>query len=1211
MHIVGVYGTLVKIEAKSFTYNLIPPDYDYILLIDTEGLLSIEKGDEQYDKRLILFCLAISHLVIVNVKGEINETLKQMLLLCTQSLKYLGETHITRSTVHFVLNQRSDPNKANCERQLKIIQDDLIAHGLNNLIDLGANNFHILPTAFNSNEFEDPNVKNCVTLSTNIKFVTDVQNLCKLFVDLSFKIIHDTGNHFSIPTKWIEYANSVFQIIKKYPDLTYFKDIFEREQNNKIRQEIRIDLEKYLSPTEAQLLINKEKTNNRYYIQDSFRIEQERIFRILEKNLEEKITKYAVSENVRQRSIRFLQVQVAIQFRSWEVSAIMAGDRDKLNKMMQDNDSILRQFAIDTLSENLSIDRSSAVEEFETMWKNRFASIESKFDSEVQWKQSIELVCRLYDVFNQDALPSLDNILTFLPFLVTLDRLDETDVLHESLLKIRNECTCKASNINFLVSQSTTNVYKICLTDLQKQYTYLNIYEFLVIPNDNDSKSTAKRWIRSDLSKDFCQEINNNWQTIVRVSYCFETFIVSVHEIFKLKINDEPSTGIILLQDILGIVNKLIQDMNQELNIFNVSISKSFESILHICAVLSIALFYYHQQKTHFNSIIKSIEQNKAKWQHCFIRMVSIQENDNENIANDLVDQFLEILFQSFDQQKTEIHRKYVENERATLNWYYIMKELDNEVYEATDDWLMRYVLHPTEIIIERFDQRWTKLETKIRQQFNIYMNSHLETIDEFFHVIKGIKISLKLNDENALTLVDDIFEPSSNSFYSNPFDKKLCMAKLINQYLSGEPIPAQITVKNDATYTLQRKWQEIINTMPLLSDQLKDIFRSMKSTFETYTIIYTNTFLDKIISQQTQKKEVFRTWMTAFVESSCCSTRERLQTQLRGCQAQCPCCKRLCDVDHRLNNAIPAGQGENRHQCQSGHQIRGMSGIRYELTNEASTLRCEMIKDNDAIVTSRGRRQKWIDFKNIHDDWNFGDPRIREIQNTSCTYIWSRIGEQLCQNFGNGMKFVKQNSPLPTNHFIFLLDHSGSMNQTSSISKNITCQRKLTPWEHLLKAVREFIQIRIQNEHHTDQLTFIVFGRRAKRVYDREKIDHIDVDRLNMSMSTCGKSTNFNAVFNKLIETLDEIRHDPMCNNFRQIIIFLTDGEPYFYPTSELECLSMHYKSMIAHFWIMGLGNYNKKMLHKISEDMQGQLMDIKESEDLIEAYSEIANES
>ncbi|CAF4545306.1 unnamed protein product [Rotaria sp. Silwood2] len=269
------------------------------------------------------------------------------------------------------------------------------------------------------------------------------------------------------------------------------------------------------------------------------------------------------------------------------------------------------------------------------------------------------------------------------------------------------------------------------------------------------------------------------------------------------------------------------------------------------------------------------------------------------------------------------------------------------------------------------------------------------------------------------------------------------------------------------------------------------------------------------------------------------------------------------------------------------------------------------MIKDNDAIVTSRGRRQKWIDFKNIHDDWNFGDPRIREIQNTSCTYIWSRIGEQLCQNFGNGMKFVKQNSPLPTNHFIFLLDHSGSMNQTSSISKNITRQRKLTPWEHLLKAVREFIQIRIQNEHHTDQLTFIVFGRRAKRVYDREKIDHIDVDRLNMSMSTCGKSTNFNAVFNKLIETLDEIRHDPMCNNFRQIIIFLTDGEPYFYPTSELECLSMHYKSMIAHFWIMGLGNYNKKMLHKISEDMQGQLMDIKESEDLIEAYSEIANES
>ncbi|CAF4366728.1 unnamed protein product, partial [Rotaria sordida] len=66
----------------------------------------------------------------------------------------------------------------------------------------------------------------------------------------------------------------------------------------------------------------------------------------------------------------------------------------------------------------------------------------------------------------------------------------------------------------------------------------------------------------------------------------------------------------------------------------------------------------------------------------------------------------------------------------------------------------------------------------------------------------------------------------------------------------------------------------------------------------------------------------------------------------------------RLCDIDHRLDNATPVGQEENRHRCQSGHQIRSMGGVRYEIINEASTVWGEIIKDEDSIVTSRGRRQ-------------------------------------------------------------------------------------------------------------------------------------------------------------------------------------------------------------------------------------------------------------
>ncbi|CAF3923753.1 unnamed protein product [Rotaria sordida] len=130
-----------------------------------------------------------------------------------------------------------------------------------------------------------------------------------------------------------------------------------------------------------------------------------------------------------------------------------------------------------------------------------------------------------------------------------------------------------------------------------------------------------------------------------------------------------------------------------------------------------------------------------------------------------------------------------------------------------------------------------------------------------------------------------------------------------------------------------------------------------------------------------------------------------------------------------------------------------------------------------------------------------------------------------------------------------------------------------------------------------------------ATRIYNREKLNHIDMDRLNIPMSMCGQGTNFSVAFAMLIETLDGIKNDSTCNSLRQTIIFLTDGEPQIYPTSELERLSTDYKSMITDFWIMGLGNYNKKVLQQINEKMQGKLTDIEKPEDLIEAYAEIAD--
>lgn len=47
----------------------------FVLIIDAEGLLSIEKNDESFDKKLMLFSMACSKKLVINVKGDINSSL--------------------------------------------------------------------------------------------------------------------------------------------------------------------------------------------------------------------------------------------------------------------------------------------------------------------------------------------------------------------------------------------------------------------------------------------------------------------------------------------------------------------------------------------------------------------------------------------------------------------------------------------------------------------------------------------------------------------------------------------------------------------------------------------------------------------------------------------------------------------------------------------------------------------------------------------------------------------------------------------------------------------------------------------------------------------------------------------------------------------------------------------------------------------------------
>lgn len=61
---------------------LIRTDYDEvkeILVLDSEGIFSIERNDPKYDRKLVIFCMAVSNLLLINIKGELNAEIEKVL----------------------------------------------------------------------------------------------------------------------------------------------------------------------------------------------------------------------------------------------------------------------------------------------------------------------------------------------------------------------------------------------------------------------------------------------------------------------------------------------------------------------------------------------------------------------------------------------------------------------------------------------------------------------------------------------------------------------------------------------------------------------------------------------------------------------------------------------------------------------------------------------------------------------------------------------------------------------------------------------------------------------------------------------------------------------------------------------------------------------------------------------------------------------------
>ncbi|CAF2128208.1 unnamed protein product [Rotaria magnacalcarata] len=418
----GIYGSLAKSNSK---------DFDYIMIIDTEGLSSGEKGDLEYDRRIVLFCLAVSHLVIVNVTNLTSE-LNNLVTLCAHSLQNIGVSRVPEPMVHFVINQQQgklDGKKD--EKAMESLLENLTKHNLQDVIKITKETFHALPLAYKSERLceQDKDSPNAVRTLPN--FIEVAQLLCGTLMSSAKTCFEKSKTIFSDPEQWLDFAKTIFDILLKFPDLTYFTDIYEKTQDDEIRNHIRHEIENKLPPERLRKLVNDTCKLSEKNLQLEVNSLFGEIYEGLDKYLSERLKIIKASATIRTRATEFFNTQYSGLKKAWEITALQANDKERSEELWHTGGDELRQLVENMIKHSTNETYESAVNKFEDMWQNKINSINEKFNREERLHTAIKFIYPNYHSIEKTNLIASTEILKLLRPVQDMEQLD--------LLKLKEE----------------------------------------------------------------------------------------------------------------------------------------------------------------------------------------------------------------------------------------------------------------------------------------------------------------------------------------------------------------------------------------------------------------------------------------------------------------------------------------------------------------------------------------------------------------------------------------------------------------------------------------------------------------------------------------------------------------------------------------------------------------------------------------------------
>lgn len=747
----GIYGSFIKTNRS---------DFQYILLIDADELSDAEREEPQYDRRIVTFCLAVSHIIIVD---EVHSTLQSILTLGADSLKRLSVPKIAQPIVHLIFGENTNLNIENNQTNIDQMIADLKRFDLDDSIDIRADYVHTLLSAFKME---------AQTLESNSRNLDQTSpELIEHLRLLGEQIIHsvDLRSHQSDelldPLQWLSSSKTIFDILDKFLALTLYQDNHERCVDNDIRDYLtKIFLINYYDQ-----FIRQSSHKSEQEIDDLFRCEQKRIKEAAKQYLENLFQSHETSEVFRRKYQANVPLKIMEMFNAMRILIIAANEKEKVKSLIQNGAGDLEKLIDDIIQNKQTISSENASVKFDLMFNNISQCIESKFLPDQRLKQTIKYVYANYNTSENEYLCSYGGMATHFPISfnlnvnrVTLDQVKDQLITYFTHLSSRTSLVTNHSS-NSRASYSLEVIdHRVYLNKkLIKQDFLQSINEVSSSPHKprrKDPHQQHDRNIRPDQSSkqifpgntaQFQLNMRNATQQqqsvvdqpkiFLRVPKVFREVIARLVKIMEgTKHNVARYLPIELTRAIVNQINLLVTEIDQELAPFCLSLSRPFKSKLHECAIIWLIKYSYDEQHNDFNRMLSQLQAKKDQLRKYFISIVIPDVANEERRAIDFMRQFQKHFIKEFNSNaqaivKTELKIFY------KLNRKWLFDRCNEQLLTKSDDrWYFGYIKNPIKIIEQHFEELWKHIQQEINRKLSDLKCQYVQLVTDFFLDIQG-----------------------------------------------------------------------------------------------------------------------------------------------------------------------------------------------------------------------------------------------------------------------------------------------------------------------------------------------------------------------------------------------------------------------------------------------------------------------------------------